>query len=111
MTQVDMSGLLDKFKKAKQLKREVMAPAYRFFHDLTPIRTGNARANTNLETNNYTSVIRAQYPYAFVLDAGRGFRDGQMRGSDQAPDGMSGPTQKYITKLVSDYLKKWGKKG
>jgi hypothetical protein len=111
MTQVDMSGLFAKFKKAKQLKREVMEPAYRYFRDITPIRTGNARANTDLENNNYTSVINAHYPYAPVLDAGRGFRDGQMRGSDQAPNGMSQPTINYINKLVADYIKRWGKKG
>ena len=110
-TFVDMSGLQAKFLKLKQLKREVMKPAFDFFVQTTPIRNGNARSHTYLETNNTNTQIAARYPYAFVLDAGRGFRDGQMRGSDQAPDGMSDPTVKLLSKLVADYVKKYGKKG
>jgi hypothetical protein len=50
-------------------------------------------------TNN---TILAGYPYAGVLDAGRGMRDGQMRGSNQAPKGMTEPTLKFLL----DYIKK-----
>lgn len=72
----------------------------------TPIATGNARANTSLRGN----VIEADYPYAFVLDAGRGFRDGQMRGSEQAPDGMSEPTKEFAKKLIPQLVQKLASK-
>ena len=106
---VDMSGALAKFKKLKQVKLEVMKPAADFFIAQTPYKTGNARANTTLSSGDQS--IHASYPYASVLDAGRGYRDGQMRGSTQAPNGMTIPTVKYITQLVNSYITKWGSKG
>lgn len=70
--------------------------AYKKFLDETPVNTGNARRNTKLSGNQ----INADYPYAGVLDEGRGFRDGQMRGSDQAPKGMSEPTLEHLRNFV-----------
>jgi hypothetical protein len=72
--------------------------AHDHFKKITPRKTGNAQQST---THNQNSIV-ADYPYAFVLDAGRGHRDGQMRGSTQAPKGMSQPTVDYIR----DYIKK-----
>lgn len=70
--------------------------AFKKFVDITPVDTGNAKRNTRLAGNE----INADYPYAGVLDAGRGYRDGQMRGSDQAPKGMSGPTLQHVRDYV-----------
>lgn len=70
--------------------------AYQKFLDATPVRTGNAKNNTNLKGNS----IEMNYNYGHVLDQGRGFRDGQMRGSTQAPKGMTEPT----IKEVRDYI-------
>lgn len=67
----------------------------------TPVDTGKARRNTDLRGNE----IVANYPYAKVLDDGRGFRDGQMRGSEQAPDGMSKPTLEYIQRTVARVMR------
>lgn len=106
---VDMSGALKKFKDLAKLKHEVMEPAADFFIKSTPVRTGNARSRTFLDAGN--QKIEADYSYASVLDAGRGYRDGRMRGSMQAPDGMSKPTIKYLTKLINDYISLHGRKG
>lgn len=76
---------LSKALKPQQLARE----AYRFFRDITPIKTGNARRNTHLTGD----TIQGDYPYATRLDNGY---------SKQAPNGMSRPTQQF----VQDYIKK-----
>ncbi len=70
--------------------------AYKKFVELTPEKTGNAKRKTRKTQNS----IEANYPYANVLDAGRGKRDGQMRGSDQAPKGMTKPTIEHIRNYV-----------
>ena len=61
--------------------------AYRFFRATTPIRSGNARRNTNLHQDS----IEANYPYAQRLDQGY---------SPQAPRGMTQPTDEYIAKWI-----------
>jgi hypothetical protein len=63
--------------------------AFKYFRDLTPRRTGNARRNTKLKGDE----IHASYPYAGKLDEGS---------SSQAPDGMTKPTEKFI----QEYIKK-----
>jgi len=86
-----------KLNDLKQIKKLAMPKIYDEFVKLTPIATGNAKANTSLDSN---QAIQANYPYAAVLDTGRGFRDGQMRGSKQAPIGMSEPTKEFAKKLI-----------
>ena len=75
-------------KNLKQLPQE----AYDVFYQNTPVRTGNARRNTNLVNN----TIKAEYPYAKRLDMGW---------SSQRPNGMTLPTLKFITKRVKQLLK------
>ena len=84
-------------KRLKELKTKldpkVLAKeAYNKFYATTPIRTGNARSNTDLIKNE----IEANYPYAQRLDDGY---------SKQAPRGMTEPTREYIRK----YIKQQGK--
>jgi hypothetical protein len=88
------------------IQQRVMPQLEKEFIKNTPVATGNARANTSLHGN----VIEADYPYAFVLDAGRGFRDGQMRGSVQAPDGMSEPTRELAKKIIPQIVKQLASK-
>jgi hypothetical protein len=88
------------------IQKIVMPQLEKEFLKNTPVKTGNARANTSLQGN----VIEADYPYAFVLDAGRGFRDGQMRGSEQAPDGMSEPTKEFAKKLIPQVVQQLARK-
>jgi len=81
--------------------RTLARVGFESFRKYTPIRTGNAKRNTKLNG----TQIQTDYPYARVLDEGRGYRDGQMRGSTQAPKGMSEPTIQDVT----DYIKNQSK--
>ena len=92
----NMSGLTKKLKKLSTLSEEVIEPAYEFFVENTPIKTGNARRNTKLKKKS----IEANYTYAAKLDDGY---------SKQSPKGMTKPTEKLITKLVKNYIKLLGK--
>jgi hypothetical protein len=69
--------------------------AYKKFKATTPIRTGNARRNTRLDKGK--SEIQATYPYATRLDEGY---------SQQAPQGMTKPTEDFIKKRVKQILRK-----
>ena len=60
-----------------------------------------------LETFRYFSAklgnfyrIRYRGPRNTPFDKGRGYRDGQMRGSDQAPEGMTKPTIEDVREMV-----------
>jgi hypothetical protein len=70
--------------------------AFKKFKDVTPIRSGNAKRKTKLQNN----TINADYPYAEVLDKGRHMTNRGMRGSDQAPEGMTKPTIEHIRDYV-----------
>jgi hypothetical protein len=103
---LDVTKFRTKMRSADRIRDAAMPQLYQHFESITPIDTGNARANTHLTSNR----ISADYPYASVLDAGRGFRDGQMRGSEQAPDGMSEPTKEFAKKLLPSLIKQiWSK--
>jgi hypothetical protein len=75
--------------------------AYQEFVKITPIKTGNAKKNTKLKGK----TIEANYNYAKVLDKGRHMTSRGMRGSDQAPDGMSKPTEVFIKKRIDQILR------
>ena len=82
--------------RLKNLPKE----AYNFFKSITPIKTGNARNKTKLSGQ----TIQANYPYAEVLDKGRHMTNRGMRGSDQAPQGMSKPTEEFIKQRIAQIL-------
>lgn len=67
--------------------------AHAEFKKVTPIKTGNAKRNTNF---NGTDTINADYHYANKLNAGY---------SKQARDGMTNPTINYIRGLVRGILR------
>ncbi len=67
--------------------------AYKEFVKNTPVRSGNARRKTKL----VGKEIRADYPYATRLDQGY---------SDQAPDGMSKPTEDYVKQQTDKIMRK-----
>lgn len=77
---------------------EIPEKAYRYFRDITPKRSGNARRRTKLERGSREgqNVIVADYPYAQRLNDGY---------SKQAPQGMSEPTERYIQRLVNNIRK------
>lgn len=71
----------------KGMKRELQRypqDAEAKFKSLTPIDTGNARANTKLKNKD---EIEANYPYAQRLDNGW---------SRQAPQGMTKPFEAWV---------------
>lgn len=76
-----------------ELQTKVTKKAFLEFKVKTPVRTGNAKRKTRLQGNK----IRAAYPYATQLDAGR---------SRQAPNGMSKPTTDLITKEIEKIFRK-----
>lgn len=94
------NNILGKTQRIKQKLRNLPAEAYKVFVDNTPIRTGNARKNTKLNGKQ----IRANYPYAEVLDKGRHMTNRGMRGSEQAPQGMTKPTEEFIKNRVRQIL-------
>lgn len=88
-------------KKIRLLEKDlpkIATAAERYFVAQTPVRTGNARRNTNLRNaNSNKPVIHADYPYAGKLDEGS---------SSQAPKGMTKPTISYINKLIRQMIRK-----
>lgn len=93
-----MSKIVNRLNKITETlnSKQLTDVAYKKFVDVTPVKTGNAKRNTKKSGNS----IDANYPYAEVLDQGRGYRDGQMRGSTQAPKGMTEPTIEHLRKYI-----------
>ena len=102
---VDLNKLTIKLSQLNKIIDQSMPQIYQKFTQITPLgKTGNARSSTSLSGR----TITANYSYADVLDKGRGFRDGQVRGSIQAPNGMSGPTIDYARNLIIQKIKNLG---
>lgn len=100
---VDTSDFQRLMQANSNLAEEVMQEAYDHFVKTTPRRTGNARSNTTLDKQ--TNTIEADYNYAEVLDKGRHLTSRGMRGSTQAPEGMTKPTMRLLDSLVKKHLK------
>lgn len=88
-------------RKIQQKLNNLPKEAYKEFVDITPKRTGNAKRSTKLKG----STIQANYAYAGVLDKGRHMTTRGMRGSDQAPDGMTKPTVDFIKKRIAQIVR------
>lgn len=78
----------------KQLEQEMIR--------LTPEDTGLARRKTRLVSNR---KITAAYPYAQVLDRGRRMTSRGMRGSTQAPRGMTAPLREWYRAKIRRLLR------
>ena len=94
---IDLTKLRAKLTTLRKVNAAITPQVYTYFRSITPIRSGNARNQTQLAGLS----IRANYPYAIFLDAGR---------SSQAPQGMSEPSKVYAMKLALDYIRKNGGK-
>lgn len=88
-----MSNITDRLKeiKSKLSEKNLAKVAHAEFKNTTPIRTGNARAKTDLMGNK----INAEYPYANLLNQGL---------SKQAPKGMTEPTIDAIRAYIKNEL-------
>lgn len=100
MLKIQVSGIEGvKHSLDADLKMEIKRLADSLYKEIvktTPVKTGRARSGwqKNVTDNDFT--IQNAVPYIGVLDQGRGFRDGQMRGSKQAPKGIIGPSLNSI---------------
>jgi hypothetical protein len=96
-----------KLRSIQQKLNNIPKEAFKVFVDGygsfkgTPVKSGNAKRNTKL----VGKQIQANYPYAGVLDKGRHMTTRGMRGSDQAPQGMTKPTVDFIKKRVGQIVK------
>tara|TARA_R110002051_G_scaffold318711_1_gene401435 strand:+ start:1668 stop:1961 length:294 start_codon:yes stop_codon:yes gene_type:complete len=89
-TKDNITPSLDKIMSV--LQKKLPKEAHKYFRAITPIDTGNARRRTKRRGH----IIVANYKYATELDGGH---------SKQAVHGMSGPTTKYLNKLVAKVIK------
>jgi hypothetical protein len=83
----------------QQVDRQVDSLGQQIFNEImatTPVDTGRARQGWRYKKSPGGFVIENQVPYIGVLDQGRGFRDGQIRGSKQAPKGIVTPSLDII---------------
>jgi hypothetical protein len=86
-------GITPDITRAQKELAEVAEGAYKIFRSHTPIRSGNARRRTTLD--NKTTIV-ANYAYAQRLDQGA---------SNQAPDGMTKPTEAYMKRTFDKIMK------
>lgn len=91
---VDLNSVIKQLKSNKNLAKDLIDSAGNFFIKQTPIRSGNARRNTEVQITKKRIV--ADYPYSERLDTGW---------SRQAPDGMVKPTIDFIEKEVQKKIK------
>lgn len=89
---LNVNTISSSIKKIQKKLALVPREAYTEFVSDTPIRSGNARRKTRLQGK----TINANYPYAKRLDEGY---------SQQAPEGMSKPTEQFIKKRVKQILR------
>jgi hypothetical protein len=83
-----LTGELESIQRQlKQVPRESLQE----FRSLTPVDTGNARRNTNLNGD----TIELNYPYAERLDNGW---------SKQAPKGMTVPFERWFQNRIRQIL-------
>ena len=98
----------------EQLMRKLPKKGLAYLKNLTPVDSGNAKRKTKLIRGN---TIHMDYPYADVIDEGKygtgAYKVGSKRKpkvtrkgySKQAPKGLTGPTTKYINKVVKAIFK------
>ena len=88
------NNLTSSLKKINDKLKKLPEEGYHFFVAQTPIKTGNARRNTNF--NKSRGEIDASYPYASRLDEGY---------SKQSPKGMVKPTEEYLKKRATQIMR------
>jgi hypothetical protein len=93
--QVNTQNFTAKNRRQQREINRLPERAAQYFVAQTPVRSGNARRNTQLENQD---TIHADYAYAERLDTGW---------SRQAPRGMTRPTEEWV---LREYRKIFGKK-
>lgn len=90
---IDNKGILNDLNNLAKIPDQLLKETGDYFKSVTPIKTGNARRNTNRSGN----VITADYVYANQLDNGS---------SQQAPNGMIEPTIVFIDRRLKQLVEK-----
>ena len=98
---LNVNTITTSLKRIQKKLNNVPKEAYQEFVKNTPVKTGNAKRNTKLKGK----TIQANYAYAQVLDKGRHMTSRGMRGSEQAPEGMTKPTEEFIKKRIGQILR------
>jgi hypothetical protein len=98
---LSVNTMSSSLKRIQKKLNNVPKEAYKEFVKVTPVKTGNAKRKTKLKGK----TIVADYPYAQVLDKGRHMTSRGMRGSEQAPEGMSKPTTEFIKQTIDKIIK------
>lgn len=88
MRRISSGGLRRRLNQIERFADDLPKRAHREFVDRTPVRSGNARRNTDLSGNE----IQANYGYSVRLE--------KESWSRQAPEGMSEPTIAWIRSQV-----------
>jgi hypothetical protein len=92
VAKVDLTSFKKQMAKLEKELADLPEAAHAEFIKNTPVRSGNARRNTQLRD---TKII-ANYDYSQQLEDGR---------SRQAPEGMIKPTEQWIQREVDRRLK------
>jgi hypothetical protein len=98
---VNSGNLMKKLDQLEKDLNNLPKETYQEFKKNTPEKSGNAKRNTKLKGDS----IVADYAYAGVLDKGRHMTNRGMRGSNQAPEGMTKPTVKFLEKRIKEITK------
>ena len=91
-------------KKLEKLEKDLdklPQETFQEFKKNTPIKSGNAKRSTKLRGDS----IVADYAYAGVLYKGRHMTNRGMRCSNQAPEGMTKPTIRFLKKRLKEITK------
>lgn len=91
---VDSSQVDGLLNDLKTMPEAVMKQTYNVYRNNTPIRSGNAKNRTKLET---ITRIAGRYPYAGKLDEGW---------SKQSPKGMTEPSLKALERFIKNYIRR-----
>lgn len=85
-------------RKVRAREARILAnDIFRGVKDLTPVDTGTAKRGWRLLTRQSNYEIINNVPYIGILDKGRHMTSRGMRGSNQAPQGMTGPTLRQLS--------------
>ena len=98
---LNTNDLEKKLQKLEKDLNKLPQETFQEFKKNTPRKSGNAQRNTTLKND----TIKADYPYAGVLDKGRHMTSRGMRGSNQAPEGMTKPTLQFLKKRLKEITK------
>lgn len=104
LTGVGIATILRKVRATEA--RTLANTVFRGVKDRTPVDTGRAKRGWGLARQGRGYLIYNNVPYIGVLDKGRHMTRRGMRGSTQAPQGMTKPTLASLNKRSRTRIKR-----